>query len=58
MHGRGKELSYPKTQNIRSPFISKTKKEIKDRILRKIGSLETEEQKKERKKLEKKLIIY
>ena len=55
-NGRGKKLSKPKTQNkIRNPFIlkQKRKKEIKDRTIRNICSLfETEEEKKERKKLE------
>ena len=61
MYRRGKKLSKPKAQNkIRNPFILKRKKKIKDRIIGDIlRFLETEEEKKERKKLEKrkKLII-
>ena len=56
VYGRGKKLSKPKAQNIRNPFISKSKKEIKDRIIINIWTLfETEEEKEERKKLEKKI---
>ena len=54
MYGRGNKLSKPKMQHIRNPFILKT---IKDRIIRDISTLfETEEENKERKKLEKKKI--
>ena len=51
VYGRGKKLS-----KISNPFIlKKKKKEIKDRIIKDIWTLfETEEGKKERKKLEKK----
>ena len=54
VYGRGKKLSKPKTQNIKKSFISEENKEkIKDRIFRDIWTLfETEEEKKERKKLE------
>ena len=62
MYGRGKKLSKPKKQNkissIRNRFTLKEKKNeiidrrIKDRIIRDIFKLfETEEEKKERKKL-------
>ena len=62
MYGRGKKLSKPKTQNkissIRNRFTLKEKKNeiinrrINDRIIRDILTLfETEEEKKERKKL-------
>ena len=55
VYGTGKKLSKPKAQNIRNPFILKSKKEIKDRIIINIWTLfKTEEEKKERKKLEKK----
>ena len=57
VYGRGKKLSKPKSQNIRNPSILKKqkKKEVKDRIIRNIWTpFETEEEKKERKKLEKK----
>ena len=61
VNGGGKKLNKPKTQNIRSPFLLKNKKkEIKDRLIRDCLTLfETEEEKKERKKLggKKKLII-
>ena len=54
MYGRWKKLSKPKTLNkIRNLFVFKKKKEIKDRIIRDIWTLfQTEEEKKERKKLE------
>ena len=55
MYGRRKKLTKPKTENkIINPFISK-KKENKDRIIRDVRALyETEKEKIERKKLEKK----
>ena len=55
VYGRGKNLSKPKTQNIRNSFtLKKKEKEIKGRMIRDIWTLfETEEEKKERKKLEK-----
>ena len=55
VYGRGKNLSKPKTQNIRNYFtLKKKEKEIKGRMIRDIWTLfETEEEKKERKKLEK-----
>ena len=62
MYGKEKKLSKPKAQNkiknIRNLFILKKKKKIKDRIIRDIWTLfETEnEKKKERNKLEKKLM--
>ena len=54
MYRRGKKLSKPKTQNkIRNPFILKRRTK-EDRIIGDIlRFLETEEEKKERKKLEK-----
>ena len=52
MYGRGKKLSKPKTQHIRNPFILKKIWKIKKLD---IGTFfETEEEKKERKKSEKK----
>ena len=57
MYGRGKKLTKPKTKEIRNPFIlkEKKKKKIKNRIITDTWILfETEEEKKERKKLEKK----
>ena len=54
MHGRGKKLSEPKTQNTINLFLLKNKK-IKDRIIRDIWTLfKTDEERKERKKSEKK----
>ena len=55
MYGRKKKLTKPKTENkIINPFILK-KKENKDRIIRDVRALyETEKEKIERKKLEKK----
>ena len=55
MYGRRKKLTKPKTENkIINPFILK-KKENKDRIIRDVRALyETEKEKIERKKLEKK----
>ena len=52
----GKKLTKPKTQNRKNPFLSKRrKKEIKDRIIRDIWTLfETEKEKKEKKKFQKK----
>ena len=51
--GGESKLSKPKTQNTKNPFLlKKTKKEIKYRIIRDIWKFfETEEEKKERKKL-------
>ena len=55
MYGRGKKLSKTKIQNNRNPFILKRKKRIKNKIVRDIWTLfETEEEKEERKKLERK----
>ena len=49
VYGRGKKLRKPKKQNIRCSFI------LKEKIIRDIWTLfESEEEKKERKKLEKK----
>ena len=54
MQGEEKKLRKPKTENIRNPFLLK-KKKIKGRIIRDISTLyETEKEKEERKKLEKK----
>ena len=53
MYGRGKKLSKPKIQNRNRYILKKKKKEIKDRILKDIGTLfEIEEE--EKKKLERK----
>ena len=55
MYGRENKLSRPKIQNIRNLLILKKKKEIKDKIIIDIWILsETEEEKKERRKLVKK----
>ena len=56
MYGRGRKLSKPRKQNIKSPFISEENKEnFKDRIVRDLWKLfETEEQKEEKKESEKK----
>ena len=56
MYGRGRKLSKPRKQNIKSPFISEENKEnFKDRIVRDLRKLfETEEQKEEKKESEKK----
>ena len=55
MHGRKKKLKKPKKQNIKKPFIPEENKEkIKDIIFRDIWTFfEKEEEKKERKKLNK-----
>ena len=48
-----KKLSKPKSQNLTNLFTLKKKEKIKDRIIRDIWtSFETEEEEKERKKLE------
>ena len=55
MYERENKLSRPKIQNIRNLLILKRKKEIKDKIVIDIWILsETEEEKKERRKLVKK----
>ena len=55
MYERENKLSRPKIQNIRNLLILKRKKEIKDKIIIDIWILsETEEEKKERRKLVKK----
>ena len=55
MYERENKLSRPKIQNIRNLLILKRKKEIKDKIVKDIWILsETEEEKKERRKLVKK----
>ena len=55
MYGRGTKLSKPKTQRIRNTFTLKKEKRNKDRIIRDPWILfETEEEKKEIVKLEKK----
>ena len=55
MYWTGKELSKPKTQNIRNPSILYIYIKIKDRIIRDIWALfKTEEENKERKKIERK----
>ena len=53
VYRREKKLSKPKTENIRKPFILE-KNKIKDRIIRYIWALfEGEEEKEEKKKLQK-----
>ena len=55
MYERKNKLSRPKIQNIRNLLILKRKKEIKDKIIMDTWILsETEEEKKERRKLVKK----
>ena len=56
MYFGGKKLTKPKAQNRRNPFLLKRrKKEIKDIIIRDIWTLfETEKEKKEKKKFQKK----
>ena len=55
MYERENKLSRPKIQNIRNLLILKRKKEIKDKIIIDTWILsETEEEKKERRKLVKK----
>ena len=48
VYGRGRNLSKPRKQEIKNPFISEENKKIKHRIIRDIWTLfETEEEKKE-----------
>ena len=56
VHGRGKKLSTPKTQNIRNLLILKKKKEeAKDRIIRDIQKLfKTQKEKKTKKEIRRK----
>ena len=56
VHGRGKKLSTPKTQNIRNLFILKKKKEeVNDRIIRDIQKLfKTQKEKKTKKEIRRK----